>query len=99
MVRGAKWRETMKECTSARLIFEERGRERALLRAGGDMKNKCARGQALLILYEEGQFINLNHFTRNCLMITFIFVSIYSDVGGAGPLLPPVFAIVRTSER
>ena len=29
----AKWRETMKECTSARSIFEERGRERALLRA------------------------------------------------------------------
>ena len=33
MVRGAKWRETMKECTSERLIFKERGRERALLRA------------------------------------------------------------------
>ena len=31
MVRGAKWRETMKECTSARSIFRERGRERALL--------------------------------------------------------------------
>ena len=25
MVRGAKWRETMKECTSARSIFKERG--------------------------------------------------------------------------
>ena len=45
-------------------------------------------GQALLILYEEGQFINLNHFTSNCLMITFILALIYSDVRGAGPLLP-----------
>ena len=33
MVRGAEWRETMKECTSARSIFRERGQERALLRA------------------------------------------------------------------
>ena len=33
MVRGAKWRETMKECTSARSIFKERGREHALLHA------------------------------------------------------------------
>ena len=49
----------------------------------------------MLILYEEGQFINLNHFTSNCLMITFILASIYSDVRGAGPLLPPLFAIVR----
>ena len=31
MVRGAKWRETVKECTSARSIFKERGRERTLL--------------------------------------------------------------------
>ena len=42
----------------------------------------------MLILYEEGQFINLNHFTSNCLKITFILASIYSDVRGAGPLLP-----------
>ena len=54
-------------------------------------------GQALLILYEEGQFINLNIFTSNCLMITFILASIYSDVrGGAEPF---VFAIVHASER
>ena len=33
MVRGAEWRETMKECTSARSIFRERGRTRALLHA------------------------------------------------------------------
>ena len=39
MVRGAEWRETMKECTTARLIFRERGRERALLRSGRAMKN------------------------------------------------------------
>ena len=47
-------------------------------------------GQALLILYGEGQFINLNHFTSNCLMITFILASIYSDVreGGQGPYCP-----------
>ena len=32
-------------------------------------------------------------------MITFILASIYSDVRGAGPLLPPVFATVRASER
>ena len=50
----------------------------------------------MLILYEEGQFMKLNN---NCLMITFILASIYSDVRGAGPLLPPVFAIVRASER
>ena len=56
-------------------------------------------GQALLILYEEGQFINLNYFTCNCLMITFILASIYSDVRGPEPLLPPVFATVRASER
>ena len=58
-------------------------------------------GQALLILYEEGQFINLNHFTSNCLMITFILASIYSDVRGGGgrALTPPVFAIVHASER
>ena len=30
---GAEWRETMKECTSARSIFRERGRTRAMLRA------------------------------------------------------------------
>ena len=55
----------------------------------------------MLILYEEGHFINLNHFTSNCLMITFILASIYSDVRGegAGPLLPPVFAIVHVSKR
>ena len=55
----------------------------------------------MLILYEEGQFINLNHFTSNCLMIRFILASIYSDVRGGreGPLLPLVFAIVHTSER
>ena len=34
-------------------------------------------------------------------MITFILASIYSDVRGegAGPLLPPVFAIVHTRLR
>ena len=34
-------------------------------------------------------------------MITFILALIYSDVRGrgAGPLLPPVFAIVHASER
>ena len=43
----------------------------------------------MLILYEEGQFINLNHFTSNCLMITFILALIYSDVrGGQGPCCP-----------
>ena len=31
MVRGAKRRDTGKECTSARSIFKERGRERVLL--------------------------------------------------------------------
>ena len=46
------------------------------------MKNNVARGQALLILYKEGHFINLNHFTSNCLMITFILASIFSDVMG-----------------
>ena len=56
-------------------------------------------GQALLILYEEGQFINLNHFYQQ-LSNDHIHISvIYSDVRGAGPLLPPVFAIVRASER
>ena len=55
----------------------------------------------MLILYEEGQFMKLNLFSSNCLMITFILASIYSDVrgGGAGPLLPPVFALVHASER
>ena len=62
MVRGAKWRETMKECTSARSIFRERGRERALLRIVAEPKINELGGQALLILYEEGQFMNLNHF-------------------------------------
>ena len=56
-------------------------------------------GQALLILYEEGQFINLNHFTSNCLMITFILALIYSVVRGGRALAAPVFAIVRVSER
>ena len=42
----------------------------------------------MLILYEEGKFINLNHFTSNCLMITFILASIYSDVKGEGPCCP-----------
>ena len=32
MVRGAEWRETMKECTTTRSIFRERGQERAMLR-------------------------------------------------------------------
>ena len=55
----------------------------------------------MLILYEEGQFMNLNHFSSNCLMITFILASIYSDVRGegVGPLLPPIFAIVHASEK
>ena len=56
-------------------------------------------GQALLILYEEGQFMNLNHFSSNCLMITFILASIYSDVRGGRALTAPVFAIVHASER
>ena len=45
----------------------------------------------MLILYEEGQFMNLNNFSSNCLMITFILASIYSDVrggGGQGPYCP-----------
>ena len=63
MVRGAKWRETMKECTSARSIFRERGRTRGLLRAVAEpLKISELGGQALIILYEEGQFMNLNHF-------------------------------------
>ena len=63
MVRGAEWRETMKECTSARSIFRERGRERVLLCAVAEPgKINELGGQALLILYEEGQFMNLNHF-------------------------------------
>ena len=53
----------------------------------------------MLILYKEGQFINLNHLSAIDLLITFILASIYSDVRGAGPLLPPVFATVRASER
>ena len=65
MVRGAEWRETMKECTSARTIFRERGREHALLRAVAEpWKINELGGQALLILYEEGQFMNLNHFLQ-----------------------------------
>ena len=64
MVRGAEWRETMKECTSARSIFRERGREHALLHAVAEPRKMSHElgGQALLILYEEGQFMNLNHF-------------------------------------
>ena len=63
MVRGAEWRETMKQCTIARSIFRERGRERALLCAVAEpWKINDLGGQALLILYEEGQFMNLNHF-------------------------------------
>ena len=52
----------------------------------------------MLILYEEGQFMKLNN---NCLMITFILASIYSDVRGGGgrALTAPVFAIVHASER
>ena len=38
----------------------------------------------MLILYEEGKFMNLNHFSGNCLMITSILASIYSDVRGEG---------------
>ena len=53
----------------------------------------------MLILYEEGQFINLNHFTSNFLMITFILASIYIDVRGGRALAAPVFATVRASER
>jgi hypothetical protein len=66
MVQGAKWRETGKECTSARSIFKERGRERARLCAVVEpWKIIELGGQASLILYGEGQFINLNHFTSN----------------------------------
>ena len=39
-------------------------------------------------LGDQPLLINLNHFTSNCLMITFILASIYSDVRGAGALLP-----------
>ena len=54
----------------------------------------------MLILYEEGQFMKLNLFSSNCLMITFILASIYSDVRGGGrALTAPVFAIVHASER
>ena len=56
----------------------------------------------MLILYEEGQFINLNHFTNNSPMITFILASIYSDVRGAGPLLPlssPLCTRLRDEEE
>ena len=44
----------------------------------------------MLILYEEGQFMKLNLFSSNCLMIAFILASIYSDVreGGQGPYCP-----------
>ena len=41
-------------------------------------------GQALLILYEEGQFINLTISPAIDLLITFILASIYSDVRGEG---------------
>ena len=53
----------------------------------------------MLILYEEGQFMKLNLFSSNSLMITFILSSIYSDVRGDRALTAPVFAIVRVSER
>ena len=53
----------------------------------------------MLILYEEGQFMKLNLFSSNCLMITFILASIYSDVRGGRALTAPVFAIVHVSER
>ena len=55
----------------------------------------------MLILYDEGQFMKLNLFSSNCLMITFILASIYSDVRGegGGPLVTPVFAIVHADER
>ena len=38
----------------------------------------------MLILYEKGQFMKLNLFSINCLIITFILASIYSDVRGEG---------------
>ena len=42
--------------------YLERGRERAMLRAVAEpCKINELGGQALVILYEEGQFINLNH--------------------------------------
>ena len=64
MVRGAEWRETMKECTSARSIFRERGRERALLHAVAEpSKINEPVGQALLILYEEGHFMNFERWS------------------------------------
>ena len=53
----------------------------------------------MLILYEEGQFMKLNLFSSNCLMITFILASIYSDVRGGRAIVAPVFAIVRAFER
>ena len=54
----------MKECTTAISIFRERGREHALFRAVAEpskMSHELG-GQVLLILYEEVQFIDLNHF-------------------------------------
>ena len=53
----------------------------------------------MLILYEEGQFINLNHFTRNFLMITFILASIYSDVRGGRALTAPCLRHLCTHLR
>ena len=81
----------MKECISARSIFRERGEHVRCCAQWRNHEKYELGGQALLILYEEGQFINLNHFTSNCLMITFILASIYSDVrggGGQGPYCP-----------
>ena len=43
MLRGAKWRETMKECTTVRSIFKERGRDGARGQVEGDYEgvHKC----------------------------------------------------------
>ena len=47
--------------------------------------------------------MNLNHFSSNCLIITFILASIYSDVrGGQGPYCPlssPLCTCLRDEEE
>ena len=53
------------------------------------MKNKRARGPSIANPLRGGSIHEIKPFSSNCLMITFILASIYSDVrGGAGPLFP-----------
>ena len=70
----------------------------AAARSGGAMKNKWARGPSIANPLRGGPIHNLNHFTNNCLMITFILASIYSDVRGAGPLPPCLHHCARVWE-